>query len=240
MKIKPQIKRRVTIVLLAVIMIFMLTGAFFQRHALACELLPFIGYQEMSRNVFIASDVSSDQIEGLSGIVDLAVERLTEMYGVPIATPWIVITSDVALAKKWGSNETGAMHRMPWCSCIIIGPEGQNVDVIAHEMLHAELQQRVGLMRLLKEVPVWFDEGAALTLDYREPFLPENIELSDEKILNVMTLDNHKAFFSGKIRENYQSARMAVIPLIRKESFYEDLDRIKIGESFHAVFIKNL
>jgi hypothetical protein len=53
-----------------------------------------------------------------------------------------------------------------------------------------------------------------------------------------MTLDSHKAFFSGIIRENYQGARMAVIPLIRKESFYEDLDRIKSGEPFHAVFIK--
>ncbi|KEO75199.1 hypothetical protein EL17_05915 [Anditalea andensis] len=217
----------------------MLTGAFFQRHSLACELLPFMGYEELNRNVFLASDVSSDRIDELTEMIDLAVKRLTETYGVPIATPRIVITSDVAVAAKWGSNETGAMHRMPWCSCIVLGPEGQNVDVIAHEMLHAELQRRVGLLKILNEVPVWFDEGAALTLDNREPFLPENIELSDEKILNVMTFDTHKAFFSGKIRENYQSARMAVIPLIRKESFYEDLDRIKSGKSFHAVFYKN-
>lgn len=236
MKTKNPIRRKVIFALLSVIIIFLLTGAFFQRHALACELLPLMGYQELDSKVFLAPDIPSDQKEELSRMVDLAVERLTETYGAPIATPWMVITSDVATAKRWGSNETGAMNRMPWCSCIIIGPEGQNVDVMAHEMLHAEIQKRVGLWRLLKEIPVWFDEGAALTLDYREPFLPGNIELADEKITAVMTMDDHKTFFSGQIRENYQAARMAVIPLIRKERFYEDLDRIKKGESFNNVF----
>lgn len=175
-------------------------------------------------------------MDELSQLVNLAVERITETYGELVATPWMVITSDVATARKWGSNEIGAMNRMSWCSCIIIGPEGQNVDEIAHELLHAEIQKRVGLWRLLSEVPVWFEEGAALTLDNRESFLPENIELPDEVITAVMTLDSHKASFSGKIREHYQAARMVVISLIRKVSYYQDFDSNKNGEPFHEVF----
>ncbi|MDZ7923630.1 MAG: hypothetical protein U5M23_06135 [Marinagarivorans sp.] len=79
--------------------------------------------------------------------------------------------------------------------CIIIGPQGQNVDVIAHEWLHAEIQHRVGFFRFLKEIPVWFDEGAALTLDYREPFLPENIDLPVEDVTAVKKLKSGKSFF---------------------------------------------
>lgn len=235
--IKKQLHiRNISIALLSVLFAFLLIGVFFQRHALACELLPLSGYQKLNDKVFFAPDIPSDRLEELYTLIEKSIERLTQTYGEPIATPWMVITSDVETAKKWGSNETGAMNRMPWCSCIIIGPTGQNIDVISHEMLHAEIQKRVGLWRFLKEIPVWFDEGAALTLDYRESFLPENIDLKQEKVETIKQLEKHKDFFSGNIRENYQAARLAVIPLILEERFYDDLERIKRGESFQMVF----
>lgn len=236
MKKKKPLIRKFAFALLSVCLTFMLIGAFFQRHALACDMLPLMPYYQVDDKVFLASDIPNERISELSQIVDSARQRLTGVYGKPIAKPWILITSDAETTRKWGANETGAMHRMPWCSCIIIGPNGQNVDVIAHELLHAEIQKRVGLWRFLREIPVWFDEGTALTLDYREPFLPENIDLHEEKIIGVQLLESHKDFFSGNIRENYQAARMAIIPLVIEGRFYDDLERIKSGEAFQMVF----
>ncbi|MEM7055165.1 MAG: hypothetical protein AAF446_11580, partial [Pseudomonadota bacterium] len=73
--------------------------------------------------------------------------------------------------------------------------------------------------------------------DYREPFLPENIDLSEENVNAVQRLGSGRDFFSGDIRQNYQAARMAVTPLIQNDSFFADLDRIANGESFDRVFL---
>ncbi len=217
--------------------LFTLLGAFFQRHALACDLLPLLDYPRIDEQMFVQPGMTEAQIEALRMHASAASARIRDTYGAPISRPRMLITSDVAMAARWGANHTASMHRMPWGSCIIVGPNGQNVDVIAHEWLHAEIMERVGFLRFLQEIPIWFDEGAALTLDHRPPFLPENISLSAAEILAVQKLGRARDFFSGNTRQNYQAARMAVQPLIRNEQFYDDLARISAGESFETVFM---
>lgn len=232
--------RKLTIGILMTILALVLSGAAFQRHALGCELLPILNYQQVTPQVFLSADMSAQQTETIIGAIDSAIERIGLVYGKPESTPRFVITSNTQVAAKWGANETATMHRMPWSSCIVIGPQGQNVDVLAHEWLHAEIQHRAGFARLLKEVPVWFDEGAALTLDYRAPFLLENIDLRPADVERVKGLASGKAFFAGNIRQNYQAARLAVEPLIVSETFFDDLERIAAGESFESVFNRSL
>lgn len=216
----------------------LLTAAFFQRHALACELLPVLNYQQIDGDVYTGADISENKVDTLKKLVDSASERIGNVYGKPTSKPRILITSNSQMAEKWGANENASMHRMPWRSCIVIGPEGQNIDVIAHEWLHAEIQQRVGYFRFIMEIPVWFDEGAALTLDYRDPFLPENISLAATEIQDVKILNTSRAFFSDDIRKNYQAARLAVEPMIIEENFFYNLERLSLGESLESVFYK--
>ena len=215
-----------------------LIGGIFQRHAIACDILPFMNYQRLSSEVFLSGDFSEPQAQIIKELIDSASGRISRVYGKPISKPRFIITADTQSAANWGANETATMHRMPWRSCIIIGPKGQNVDVVAHEWLHAEIQSRVGFFRFIKEIPVWFDEGAALTLDYRKPFLPENIDLPAEEVISVKNLKSGKSFFSNNIRQNYQASRVAVEPLIRPKKFFNDLDKIASGESFENVFLK--
>ncbi len=230
--------RKFAIGILIITLVLMLTGAVFHRHALACELLPVLDYQQINSVVFLDVGISEEQAETITGLIDSASERIDLVYGTPESKPRLLVTSNSQMAAKWGANETASMHRMPWGSCIVIGPKGQNVDVIAHEWLHAEIQHRIGFFRFLKEIPVWFDEGAALTVDYREPFLPENIDLADSEIMAVKNLKSGRSFFSNHIRQNYQAARLAVESLIRNENFYNELERISSGESFENVFLK--
>lgn len=231
--------RKFALVIVLISSILMLTGAFSQRHALACEMLPILNYQRIGSDVFLRADIESERAERIREIVGSASERIEQVYGSPTSTPRMLITSNLQLAEKWGANATASMHRLPWRSCIVIGPDGENVDVIAHEWLHAEIQYRVGFIRFLDEIPVWFDEGAALTVDYRAPFLPENIDVSNAEIQNVKRLVRGKSFFSGDIKSNYQAARLAVEPLIFEDRFFDDLERISLGESFDNVFVSN-
>lgn len=223
---------------IVIIITLIFTGGVFQRHALACELLPILDYQQISSEVFLGTDIPEGQAKSLKELINSASERINSVYGTPVSRPRFLVTSSSQMAASWGANETASMHRMPWRSCIVIGPKGLSVDVIAHEWLHAEIQQRVGFFRFLMDIPVWFDEGAALTVDYRAPFQPENISLSATDVQAVKGLNKSRAFFSGDIHEHYQAARLAVEPLIVAESFFDDLERVSSGEAFDKVFIK--
>lgn len=219
--------------------VFVCSAVFSKRHALACELLPVLGNRAIAHDVYVGDDISSDRSDALRDLVNSAADRISSVYGAPVSIPRFLITSDSQHSKIWGANETASMHRLPWRSCIIIGPKGQNIDVIAHESLHAEVQHRVGFWRFLTEVPIWFDEGAALTVDYREPYLPDKIDLSASEIEAVQKLESAQDFFSGDVRKNYLAARMAVRPLIQRDRFFENLESLSLGSSFDAVFLRS-
>lgn len=235
MKIKRSAKQAAGLILIGFLLILSV-GIFQFRHAIACELLPIRNYQKVNNQVFVGHDIIKGHHENLLQKVNLAWLRINNVYGKTNSNPRIFITSNPATALKWGANETASMHRLPWRSCIVVGPKGQNVDVLSHELLHAEIQHRVGFWTFLKEIPVWFDEGAALTVDYREPFLPENINLPENKVNSAKNLKKAKDFFTGNIRENYQLARMAIIPMIEAKHFFNNLDKISQGETFTDVF----
>ena len=56
----------------------------------------------------------------------------------------------------------------PWgASYLILGPDGNDADVIAHELCHDEIFSRLGWWRVKQEIPQWFNEGLALMVDYR-------------------------------------------------------------------------
>lgn len=230
-------KRRLVVAVLLVALAVMATGSILQRHSLACELLPVLGYPMIGQDVYLVGDTTRERAEEIADLVAEARGRIESAYGTPVAQPRVLVTSSPDIARRWGSNETASMHRAPHRACIVLGPRGQNVDVIAHEWLHAEIMHRVGFVRFLTEIPVWFDEGAALTVDYRAPFLPENIHLSEPDIQAVQRLSRGSDFFSGDVRQHYQAARLAVEPLIIADAFFHDLDRIANGESFAEVFL---
>lgn len=67
-----------------------------------------------------------------------------------------------------GGEGAGCSIGTPWgASYLILGPEGNNADVIAHELCHDELFARLGWWRVKRQIPQWFNEGLALMVDYR-------------------------------------------------------------------------
>jgi len=229
-----------TLGILFLILIALFTSVYFKRHGIACALIPYMDYQAIQHNSYANVGLSKNQYTAFKALINSASGRIENTYGEPISKPIILFTSKKTTAAKWGANETATLHRTPWQTCIIVGPYGENTDVLAHEWLHAEIQERVGFLRIQKEMPIWFDEGAALTLDYREPYQPIDIHISFEEVSRVQNLVNGNKFYSGDIVKNYQAARMAVIPLIRKEYFYKDLEKISKGQSFNQVFMNKV
>ncbi len=83
--------------------------------------------------------------------------RLEPAWGRLLATPTIVACSSQPCFESFGGTGRG-MHFGP---AILLGPRGLNATIIAHELTHAEVTERVGYFN---EIPTWFNEGLAVVL----------------------------------------------------------------------------
>ena len=121
----------------------------------------------------------------------------------------------------------------------MVGPKGQNLDVVAHELMHAELFERVGFWGRFTQIPVWFDEGLAMQVDYRPRYVLSREASAQAK--NVRTLESARDFFlqdGDLLTKNYAMAKAEVanwLDDVDRASVYDRLERIRAGESFNAV-----
>jgi len=173
---------------------------------------------------------------GVVRIISDGKQRVDSTFGEMIASPKIILVSNEDEAAKFGANSTATAHYSPLGTCIVLGPKGQNVDVTAHELTHAEVGYRTGWFTHWLEIPVWFNEGVALLVDHRKPFLIENIQLGHKDVEDVKKLNTGMEFFDGaNTHKNYLASRLAVNS-VEPLMLYEKLTLIRNGESFESVF----
>ena len=207
----------------------LLLSGFTQRHALACEFIEYSNYLEISPNIFAHASFTSDQKEKLLATINLAKFRVNNTFGSMASAPKVVVASNDEEAANFGSNAYGTALLTPLGQCIVFGPKGQNIDVIAHEYVHAEVHFRMGWLHHLLNIPTWFNEGIALLVDFRKPYLLENINLTLKDIESVRV-----SRFDFSI-SSYQASRVLVED-IDKTKLYQGLEKIKQGQDIHSVF----
>ena len=215
--------------LLLFISFIILLSGFSQRHALACELIEYSNYSKVAPNIFVSSSFNFSKTEELLSIIKSGKSRVNDTFGNMISNPKVVIVTNDNEAADFGSNEYGKALLTPLGQCIIFGPKGQNIDVIAHEYTHAEVHFRVGWLNHLLNVPIWFNEGVALLVDFRKPYLLENISLSQEQVNSVKSNG-----FDFSI-SSYKASRV-LVDSIDKSKLYKNLDKIKQGQDINSAF----
>jgi len=199
----------------------LLLSGFSQRHALACEFIEYSNYTMIAPNTFVSASFNFAHKDELLSKITLGKSRVNSTFGQMISNPKVVITTNESEASDFGSNKYGNALLTPLGQCIVFGPEGQNIDVIAHEYTHAEVHHRVGWLKHLLNVPIWFNEGVALLVDFRKPYLLENIDLPSKEVEFVK--NNEFNFSIG----NYQAARV-LVDGIDKLNLYQNLEKKKI------------
>jgi len=215
------------------LLVFVLGGVS-QRHALACKFIRYSGYQEIAPNTFASASFNNKQNKILLSIINSGKSRVNITFGNMVSSPRVIIAATEDEASEFGSNAYGNALISPLGQCIVFGPKGQNVDVIAHEYTHAEVHFRVGWLNHYLNIPIWFNEGISLLVDFREPYLIDNIELTKEEINSVK--NKGEEFFSDKhVLKNYQAARV-IVDSIDKSQLYDNLEKIKQGQDINSIF----
>ena len=87
--------------------------------------------------------------------VNAASERVANIYA-PLQSQPIRLCLD---SPKMGVDVSyGATHFLPLVPAInVLGPNGNNVDVIAHEWMHAEIEHELGFVMRNYRIPLWLD-----------------------------------------------------------------------------------
>lgn len=134
------------------------------------------GFNQVRRHVYVDKHFTHSTKDILS-IVDQAEKRVEKFWGKLDSNPTIIISDNDQTLHKLGWDGRPAQTTTYVCmgahNYVIIAPNGVNVDVVAHELTHAELHERLykgKLVAIQSYVPVWFDEGVATQNDYRSQY----------------------------------------------------------------------
>ncbi|MDW7694362.1 hypothetical protein R9C00_06400 [Flammeovirgaceae bacterium SG7u.111] len=148
---------------------FALAYAYLFSSQLRCMLVPISSLEEVAPNIYVEEEMVDEQVSNFLFAVAEAEERLHTFFDPTYAQPVIIAGNSPTVMQTYGmqSSSPGMNHITPFGSYIVLGAEGLNVDVICHELVHAELLARLGWLKREQEIPAWFDEGLALLLDHR-------------------------------------------------------------------------
>ena len=151
--------------------LLLLIGTGFCRLAVAapeitrCYLVRWSTLDRVAPDLYIDPNMPKAQKQELQQRVDASKERVSTLYGEYSATPVIIAgqhTMDVMKAYSSNPFNRAGQARISFVATfIILGPDGsRSVDVLSHELAHADISARIGYWRRGK-VPNWFDEGGA-------------------------------------------------------------------------------
>ncbi|TMP27750.1 hypothetical protein CWB99_13745 [Pseudoalteromonas rubra] len=225
--------KRHKIILLVFLAFFMLSFGYFKKDAIACELIGVAQFYEVSPNLYVDKSIDNLQQGKLANAIEAAVKRVSDVYGAPTSNPRIIATAEAKYAK-FGFNPTGMQTSGFFRECIFLGPKGLNTDVVAHELVHAEVRHRTNLLVELTQLPAWFIEGTGIQVDYRAPFLLENIDVTNEDVTKIRSVFYLSDFPNTNVKY-YQASLIAVKPMNPK-NMYTALERLNNGEQFEDVF----
>jgi hypothetical protein len=123
-----------------------------------------------SSETYVSRTATASQQAKLQQHVRIAHDRIRRFWGDRRGQATLIYCPTQADYEQYcaGGEGAGCSLGTPWgTSYLVLGPDGNNTDVIAHELCHDELFARLGWWRVKRQIPQWFNEGLALMVDYR-------------------------------------------------------------------------
>ena len=210
----------------------------------ACALAKFAELEALPDGTLVEQSNSAAERATFIEIQSQAKERIKEFFGVPRAQPLVIVFRDSRPFWPLKLNPYASAAFIGSRVCVLIGPHGQNVDVVAHEFMHAELAHRVGHWRRNFDVPAWFDEGVAMQVDLRARYNWSNQQGKSNDYGYVRQFNSQGQFNDAddkQLTRNYAAAKAEVaqwLTTIGHGELYNRLERIHAGEDFDAVLVK--
>lgn len=244
---KRKLKKRFLIPVIIIVLLLIAALYYFQFSAFGYRMsVPFRNFTEIRKNVYVDNGYSGDMDE-VKSIVDEATARVSDFWGDVQSSPVIIISdTEKTISKLGGDHDTQTAVFFKAYSYISLSDEFLNVDILAHELTHAELHDRIYKGKLIPtKVPIWFDEGIATQNDYREQYDDDEwIEKTDNgsKVIPLDKIDQADEFYAGDvdtIRLHYIVSRHEVKQWLKTngmDSLDKLIEGVNKGENFTELY----
>lgn len=243
---RKYIKRKRFINITIAIAIVILTVLTFQfKSVLNCVAVDNSNFIRVEKDIYFDPDIPTDSYKMILSNIKQAKERVAGTFGSFNAEPVIIICNGSATGKKYGlKNKTGITQKTIIGSYIVLGEDGTNVDVIAHELTHCELAGRLSGIKGLK-VPIWFDDGLATQVDNRPQYSEREWLRKTEngtKLIRMSELDSPKQFYVSDLetrRLHYTLAKHELsrwLDIVHQEGLLQLIDNVNKGDDFYTVY----
>lgn len=204
----------------------------------------FIDFSNFKRNgrIYYHPDTPQEKIDSLHTLIELGAERIVALYGQKTSYPkFIYCDREEDFLKYSMSSTVPALAHLKLGSYIILGKDGIDINIIAHELSHAELYERLGFFKRLA-VPAWFDEGLAMQVDRRSYYSEKNLRIKTrdfQELPEVKNMNDLRTFQSGTredIMLHYMAAKYEVGKWYSQEKLIQLINHIKLGNTFYEAF----
>lgn len=195
--------------------------------------------QQAAPRVYVDSGMSPDQRDRFLMVLDEAEARVVGLYGDYTAEPTIIAGHTMHVMEAFGGNSynrAGRTLSSGISTFIILGPQGiRDVDILAHELAHAEFFKRIGY-RKRDQVTNWFDEGLAVQVDDRvslEQWRLRTDNGSTAPELSQMGVIRHDDWLG------YATAKHEVrrwLDVVGQRGLLALIESVRAGEDFHQVY----
>ena len=229
----------ILLLLLAAVYIFQFTGLGYRMS------VPYrSSFEKVADNIYVNKNYSGNIKEAIQ-LTEEALERDRAFFKELKCTDTTIIIicdDDKLLSKLGGDHDTKTSYTKK--NYISVSDEYLNIDIIAHELTHAELHTRLN-MKALKSIPTWFDEGLATQNDYREQYgLDAWIEQTDngKNTVPLEDMDTGSEFYADPVEDRrfrYLNAKHEVsvwMDTHQQIGLLELLDKLNNGEEFDVAY----
>lgn len=235
-------------ILICVGVVLIAAGAFAQCTATGYRMtVPLRGFDEVAKNVYVDRTYAGDA-GAIPALHAEASARLNVFWGSTESTPVVIISDNERTIQKLGGDHD-TMVLVLFCahSYISVSAEYLNVDILAHEMTHAELYERLYKGRILPKtlIPTWFDEGVATQNDDRPQYSEATWRESTndgENTIPLEEMDTAAKFYAGDAddrRFRYLISRHEVRTWIARngmESLLSLIEEVNQGGDFYTLY----
>jgi len=203
------------------------------------------GFNNIYGKIYVDPSLSeSEYSETLSNLAKAKI-RIAEKFGEVTVDPVIIITGTPENSSKYGLKVfPGSAHIAPWETYLVLNERKiEGIDVISHELMHAQVAELTGYWVFTTKLPTWFSEGVAMQVDYREHYMVDSKIFDSSEVERVMKISSNSEFWPGNKEleiDNYRASKVAVQKLLEEHEaglLYKKLAELSNGNKFDNVLV---